>query len=828
MTVPAGTNITFTVTAAGTPPFFYQWWKNGGALPGATNTSYSIANVLTNDAGAYSVTVSNAAKSVGSTNAVLTVYVTPFITVQPTNQTVWTGSNVTFSLTASGLPVPKYQWRKNGTSITGATNAIYATNSVTTNTAGIYSCLVSNAFGNVISSNAILTVMVPDTTNPTNTITSPTPGQRWSNSVFTVTGTAGDNVRVSNVWCQINGLGWNQASTGNGWSNWTAVVTLTPGTNTIAAYCMDTNGNVSVTNSVSFQNVVTNQLQLFITGLGTITPSNTWLEIGRNYSITSAPAAGFRFTNWTGSLTANTAALNFTMASNLSFTANFVDTNKPTFSITNLVAGQRWSNGVFTVRGTASDNWQIANVQVQLNGGSWSAATGTTNWSAALTLIPGTNTVAAYAADNSDNVSATTNLSFQYVVTNQLQISMTGKGTVTPNYSNAWLEVGRNYSITSAPAAGFTFTNWTGSVTAYTAAVNFTMASNLTFTANFIDTNKPVLSITNLVAGQRWSNAVFTVRGTASDNWQVASVQYQLNGLTWSNATTTNAWTNWFATLNLVPGTNTVAAYATDNTGYVSATTNLSFQYVVTNQLQTRTTGKGTILPNYSNAWLEIGRNYSITSAPATGFVFTNWAVSTNWIGGATVTGTNLLLMMQSNLTLLATFVETSRPTLTISAPTNTQKMTNALVTGVGTASDNWQISNIWYQLNGNAWNPATTTNSFTNWKTPLLTLVIGTNTLKAYALNLGGNYSPTSSVSFVSSNTFALQLVFTNALPIKTNGLVFNLQLSTGLNGRIQVSTNLIDWASLTNFVGTNSTITFRDPAATNSNQRFYRAVIP
>ena len=79
-----------------------------------------------------------------------------------------------------------------------------------------------------------------------------------------------------------------------------------------------------------------------------------------------------------------------------------------------------------------------------------------------------------------------------------------------------------------------------------------------------------------------------------------------------------------------------------------------------------------------------------------------------------------------------------------------------------------------------------------------------------------------------VSSNTFKLQLAFTNAFPLKSNGLVFSLQLSTGLNGHIQISTDLTSWTTLTNFVGTNSTITFLDPAATNSSNRFYRAVVP
>jgi hypothetical protein len=40
--------------------------------------------------------------------------------------------------------------------------------------------------------------------------------------------------------------------------------------------------------------------------------------------------------------------------------------------------------------------------------------------------------------------------------------------------------------------------------------------------------------------------------------------------------------------------------------------------------------------------------------------------------------------------------------------------------------------------------------------------------------------------------------------------------------------STNLVDWMSWTNFRGTNPTINFRDPTATNAPQRFYRAVVP
>ena len=85
------------------------------------------------------------------------------------------------------------------------------------------------------------------------------------------------------------------------------------------------------------------------------------------------------------------------------------------------------------------------------------------------------------------------------------------------------------------------------------------------------------------------------------------------------------------------------------------------------------------ISPNYSNAWLEIGRNYSMTATPASGFMFTNWVVSTNWLGGTMTNKATVQFMMESNLTLQVNFVDVTRPTLTITAPTAGQHMTNAL-----------------------------------------------------------------------------------------------------------------------------------------------------
>jgi len=509
-------------------------------------------------------------------------------------------------------------------------------------------------------------------------------------------------------------------------------------------------------------------------------------------------------------------------------------------SIISPVVNKLFTNSAVSVTGTASDNSPgsiITNVYYSLNGASWTNATtlnGWINWtgsvmsvaaSAVLTVTTNgvgslspnyngsslqaanANSIAAYAMDNSGNVSATNTVSFLY---------------------------GKSYAITATAGTGFVFTNWTGgtnlplTVLTNGPTVQFVMASNLTLQANFLNKTLPTLSITNLSSGQRISNAVFTVKGKAGDTWQLANVFYSLNNNGWSNAVTGNNWTNWSAAVTLVPGTNNIAAYAMDPGGETSPINSVRFQFVVTNQLQIRAFGLGTISPNYSNAWLEVGRNYSITSAPAGGFVFTNWLVSTNWIGGALVTGTNLPFMMESNLTLQANFQDVVRPTLIITAPTAGKKMTNALATVLGTAADNWQVTNVWYQLNGGNWNAGTTTNSYTNWASPVLTLMAGTNSVNAYALDLGGNLSTTSSVSFVSSNTFLLQLGFTVPQPLTSTGLDLSLQLSPNLNGLIQVSTNFLTWATLTNFVGTNTTLNFLDTAATNYSQRFYRALIP
>src|SRR5438270_456686 len=161
--VVAGQTATFTVTATGTAPVSYQWQSNGTAIGGATADSYTTPATTASDDGAqFTVVVSNAAGSVTSNAAALTVNsapVAPTITTQPASQTVTAGQTATFTVTATGTAPLSYQWQKNGTAIGAATAASYTTPATTAADNGNqFTVVVSNAAGSLTSNAASLTV----------------------------------------------------------------------------------------------------------------------------------------------------------------------------------------------------------------------------------------------------------------------------------------------------------------------------------------------------------------------------------------------------------------------------------------------------------------------------------------------------------------------------------------------------------------------------------------------------------------------------------------------------------------------------------------------
>jgi len=159
-TVTVGQTASFSVTATGTAPLSYQWQKNGAAISGATSSSYTTPATTSTDNGAlFAVVVSNRVGKVTSSSATLTVNSAPAITSQPVSKTVIAGQTATFAVSATGAAPLSYQWRMNGTAISGATSASYTTPAETTTDNGAqFSAVVSNAAGSVTSNSAALTV----------------------------------------------------------------------------------------------------------------------------------------------------------------------------------------------------------------------------------------------------------------------------------------------------------------------------------------------------------------------------------------------------------------------------------------------------------------------------------------------------------------------------------------------------------------------------------------------------------------------------------------------------------------------------------------------
>ncbi|TAK94544.1 MAG: DUF3500 domain-containing protein [Verrucomicrobia bacterium] len=94
----------------------------------------------------------------GSSFGVCTTNVVPTISTQPTNRTATAGNSTTFTVGVSGTAPFVYQWYKDSSAITDATNASYTIASVAAGNAGTYSVYVLNNVGTVTSSNATLTV----------------------------------------------------------------------------------------------------------------------------------------------------------------------------------------------------------------------------------------------------------------------------------------------------------------------------------------------------------------------------------------------------------------------------------------------------------------------------------------------------------------------------------------------------------------------------------------------------------------------------------------------------------------------------------------------
>lgn len=168
-----GLPFSYQIQAINSPTSF-----NASNLPaGLTiNTTTGLIIGTPTTGGSFSVILSASnSMGTGTKTLVLTISgpvsnIAPSITSQPQNVTVAAGTSAVFSVTASGVPAPTYQWMRNGSAISGANSSTYTTPATTLADSGsLFSVKVSNLLGSVISINANLTVT---STPPSEAVTS--------------------------------------------------------------------------------------------------------------------------------------------------------------------------------------------------------------------------------------------------------------------------------------------------------------------------------------------------------------------------------------------------------------------------------------------------------------------------------------------------------------------------------------------------------------------------------------------------------------------------------------------------------------------------------
>ncbi len=179
-TLLSGSTASFSVTANGTSPLAYQWYKGGSLLTngttaqgstisGANSAQLTITNTKIADAGSYYVVVTNAPatnQSATSNTVTLTVNQAPAITSQPVGNIIASGSNYTLTPGFDpGSPAPTYQWQLstdglNYSNVPGGTNSTLSVTGAT-NTSGFYKVTATNSTGSVTSS--VVYVGIPST-----------------------------------------------------------------------------------------------------------------------------------------------------------------------------------------------------------------------------------------------------------------------------------------------------------------------------------------------------------------------------------------------------------------------------------------------------------------------------------------------------------------------------------------------------------------------------------------------------------------------------------------------------------------------------------------
>ena len=196
--VCSGSTVTFSAapTNGGTAPT-YQWKVNGTAVSGATASTYTTTTLAAGSNAITCVMTSNLSGVTGSpaTSNTITVTVnasvTPSVSITSTATTTCSGQNITFTATpTNGGTTPTYQWKNNGTAISGATASTYSSSSLANNS--VITCVLTSNASCVTTSTATsnaITITISSSIVPSVSIASGSGSSICSGQSVTLTAT---------------------------------------------------------------------------------------------------------------------------------------------------------------------------------------------------------------------------------------------------------------------------------------------------------------------------------------------------------------------------------------------------------------------------------------------------------------------------------------------------------------------------------------------------------------------------------------------------------------------------------------------------------------
>ena len=425
-----GTNVTFSVVAGGTPPFIYQWQVNGTNISGAISDTLDLINVRTNDAGSYTVLVSNEVGTTPSAPAILTV--TPLPNVFPT-VTVTSPMDGARFRAGSTVLVRANPFDRDGS--IAQVEIFLNTNLVATLTNAPYEIALGDlALGD-----------------------------------YSVTARATDDARDETT---SDAVSFSVLAS--------PLVTLTQPVDN-EKFILGT--NVSIAARVDAPGLAATNVQIFEgTGSGRLPISPV---------LTNAPYI-FVWTPVISGTHTLFAIVTDELAGTNSSTVVSIQvvergSQDPTIAITNSPRNfSRLTNSPISISGVAHDDIGVERVEFQVNEGPFLPASGTNDWIAEISLAAGTNVIHFRSMDFAGNFSTNETRAFTYVVNSRLSVQVRGLGIVSPNLDGRELEIGKFYQMIARPARAQIFGGWEGVPISAKAVLNFAMQSNLVVSANFI------------------------------------------------------------------------------------------------------------------------------------------------------------------------------------------------------------------------------------------------------------------------------------------------------------------------------------------------------